>query len=247
MFKLHLISKSPVWIQWKWLLQTIRRIIWKIRFNSTNKNYKEIQKQFRYECKNLSIDNDWFTLNIPSWLRVLNESGIKKEDPLKILEIGSWQGLSSNFLVSYFPNSRLTCVDTWEGADEHKLKGSLENKYLHAIEKTFDQNLSQYLSRLEKYKGTSLSYFANNTQKSDFDLIYIDGSHNADDVLIDAISCFNRLKVGGVMIFDDYFWRFYPEIKDNPIYAINSFLNMKKNKIRIVGFDYQISIIKIGI
>ena len=36
------------------------------------------------------------------------------------------------------------------------------------------------------------------------DLIYIDGSHLAKDVLSDAILSWKLLKPSGVMIFDDY-------------------------------------------
>jgi predicted O-methyltransferase YrrM len=37
-----------------------------------------------------------------------------------------------------------------------------------------------------------------------FDIIYIDGSHDAADVLEDAILSWRLLKDGGVLIFDDY-------------------------------------------
>jgi predicted O-methyltransferase YrrM len=39
-----------------------------------------------------------------------------------------------------------------------------------------------------------------------FDLIYVDGSHQASDVLTDSIITFQLLRVGGVMTFDDYVW-----------------------------------------
>jgi predicted O-methyltransferase YrrM len=37
-----------------------------------------------------------------------------------------------------------------------------------------------------------------------FDIIYIDGSHTADDVLEDAVLSWRQLKPGGLLIFDDY-------------------------------------------
>jgi predicted O-methyltransferase YrrM len=39
-----------------------------------------------------------------------------------------------------------------------------------------------------------------------FDFIYIDGSHVAPDVLLDAAMSFALLKPGGILAFDDYDW-----------------------------------------
>jgi len=52
------------------------------------------------------------------------------------------------------------------------------------------------------------------------------------------------LKVGGIMVFDDYFWRYYSRVKDNPATAINLFLRAKKDQYKIVRFFYQIIIVK---
>ncbi len=40
-----------------------------------------------------------------------------------------------------------------------------------------------------------------------FDIIYIDGSHEILDVLVDASLCWKLLTRGGLMIFDDYWYR----------------------------------------
>ena len=37
-----------------------------------------------------------------------------------------------------------------------------------------------------------------------FDIIYIDGNHEPEYVLEDAVLCFRKLKKNGIMIFDDY-------------------------------------------
>ena len=37
-----------------------------------------------------------------------------------------------------------------------------------------------------------------------FDFIYIDGSHNGEDVLSDAIEAFKILRVDGILFFDDF-------------------------------------------
>jgi predicted O-methyltransferase YrrM len=39
-----------------------------------------------------------------------------------------------------------------------------------------------------------------------FDFIYVDGSHQGKDVLLDAMLSDRLLVSGGIMLFDDYLW-----------------------------------------
>jgi len=169
---------------------------------------------------------------------VFEKYGLLNKD-VNSLEIGSWEGLSSYFILHILPHAHLTCVDTWAGSDEHE-----GDEVLNTIESNFDSNLQPYNERLTKFKGTSFNFFNTQNERGKFDLIYIDGSHHCDDVVIDAIKGFELLKVGGIMIFDDYFWRFYKRDMDNPAGAINSFLNLKKGSYKIVSVYYQLIIEK---
>ena len=198
---------------------------------------------FEITKSKLKLSNDWFSNNIPYWLYVIDEYGLRSGD-IKALEIGSWEGLSSYFILSEMSNAHLTCVDTWEGADEHKDGTVVSNIVLSKIEQTFNNNISKFSSRLTKFKGTSFSFFNNGCVLCYYDFIYVDGSHHCDDVLIDAIKCFEMLKVGGIMVFDDYFWRYYPRAIDNPAAAINLFLRAKKDQYKIVNLYWQIIIVK---
>lgn len=201
-------------------------------------------EQYQNLKQSLQLTNDWFSGKAPPfWLSVLDEYGYRDRN-MEALEIGSWEGLSSHFLLTSLPKAHLTCVDTWEGADEHKDGTAATAEVLSRIESTFDQNLAPYKDRLTKYKGTSFSFFEKNPHREVFDFIYVDGSHHCDDVIIDAVKCFEMLKVGGVMVFDDYFWRHYPDAIDNPAAAINLFLRLKKGRFKIVRMYYQIIIEK---
>jgi predicted O-methyltransferase YrrM len=156
---------------------------------------------------------------------------------LSCLEIGSWEGRSALFILESLPKSRIVCVDTWSGADEHK--GS---EVLNQIEVNFDHNLSIYKSRLKKYKGTSYSFFDQLDSHVKFDLIYVDGSHYVDDVLVDAVKAFSHLNVGGIMIFDDFFWGYYDDPISNPASAINAFISLKKKYLKVEMVYSQIII-----
>jgi predicted O-methyltransferase YrrM len=206
--------------------------------------YLESQRSFRELASSLRLSNDWFTANIPHWLAAFDNVRLVDRRNLGVLEIGSWEGLSSCFILHSLPNAVLTCVDTWEGADEHKAGDFATPDALSNIELAFDHNLSPFADRLIKYKGTSFSFFEQHLTSNAYDLIYVDGSHQCDDVLVDAIKCFEMLRVGGLMIFDDYLWRYYPRAADNPAAAINLFLTLKKGAYRIVRLYYQLIIQK---
>ena len=202
--------------------------------------YLESQRSFRALASSLRVSNDWFTHNIPHWLAAFDDARLAERRHLEALEIGSWEGLSSFFILHALPNAVLTCVDTWEGADEHQSGDRATPDVLSSIERAFDQNLSTFADRLVKYKGSSFSFFQQHLTHDAYDLIYVDGSHHCDDVVVDAIKCFEMLKVGGLIIFDDYLWRYYPRAVDNPAAAINLFLRLKTGAYRIVHLDYQL-------
>jgi hypothetical protein len=45
--------------------------------------------------------------------------GKRQDQQLEALEIGSWEGRSAIFFLSFFRNCRLTCIDTFQGSVEH--------------------------------------------------------------------------------------------------------------------------------
>lgn len=192
----------------------------------------------------LRISSDWFTDNISQWLSAFAQCRLAQKRQVSALEIGSWEGLSGHFILHELDNATLTCVDTWEGADEHKSGEAATPDALGKIEECFDENMSKFKNRLIKYKGTSFAFFNEHPAEDAYDLIYVDGSHYGDDVVIDAIKCFEMLKTGGILIFDDYFWRHYPRDRDNPAAAINMFLRFKHGSYRIVRMYYQLIIEK---
>lgn len=239
--------------QFKYLSQTFASTEVKLQYlrghfsnRSTTAALRDSESEFKKRAHALSTSQDWFTHNIPRWLGIFNDYRFAQKNELNSLEIGSWEGLSAHFILHTLPNATLTCVDTWEGSDEHKTETLSEKHSLSKIEQSFDNNLAAFRDRLNKQKGTSFSFFVNNPGRNKFDFIYVDGSHYADDVLIDAMKCFEMLKIGGVMIFDDYFWQFYSNPLDNPASAINLFLRLKRGSYKLIDVSNQIAIEKIS-
>lgn len=205
---------------------------------------REIQtarSTFERNTREGTFTDTWFDGSIELWIELL--SPLKAlESPVEMLEIGSWEGRSTLFLLGYFPEGKLTAVDTWEGGVEHRQRADL-----NALERRFDQNLSAFQDRLVKRKGLSsvvLSEMASREREC-FDLIFVDGSHFADDVMIDAVMAWRLLRKGGILIFDDYLWRIERYgWKKNPAQAINLFLRLIKGEFTLLHVGHQLAIRK---
>ncbi|CAM9672474.1 unnamed protein product [Ectocarpus sp. 6 AP-2014] len=138
-------------------------------------------------------------------------AGLAEEQPFHVLETGSWQGESASWIAEHIlkhPESILVCLDTWNGSPPPENSGY----DMAAIEDRFRSNIARIPNgdRVVAFKGTSLESLANilaSGLDSRFDAVFLDGSHEMKDVLGDALLSFRMLKVGGVMIFDDYWMR----------------------------------------
>jgi hypothetical protein len=78
-----------------------------------------------------------------------------------------------------------------------------------------------------------------------FDFVYVDGSHSADEVLADAVMAFGLLKKNGYMIFDDYLWKEAADALDRPKMSIDAFVNMFQKHIEVKMINYQFVIQKV--
>ena len=182
---------------------------------------------------NYEFTNEWFENSAKKiWTQILNQT-----KPKKILEIGSYEGASTCFLIDtlslYHDSFEIHAIDTWDGGIEHK-----EMKInMKLVEERFKKNTSNAIKKSTKaielitYKKKSinaLSELITNQKSNYFDFIYIDGSHMASDVLSDAILSFELLKINGMMGFDDYLWKLpnSNNLLTNPKIAIDSFTNI---------------------
>jgi predicted O-methyltransferase YrrM len=168
------------------------------------------------------------------------------KDNISFLEIGSFTGDSAihmleNILTS--ESSSLVCVDTWSGSLEHA--GELKEQFtMGEVEKEFDRKISKFINKVDKHKSKSFDWLLSN-QNKEFDFIYIDGDHNANTVISDAILSWNILKVNGIMAFDDYEWTHPDGDQFAPKHAIDAFLNTHGPYLDVLHRGWQIWIRKI--
>lgn len=187
---------------------------------------------------------DWFSGNIGRFNKHLN--GLKDKPDLKFLEIGSFEGRSTVWLLENIltdETSRITCIDTFEGSFEHQvLKLNLHNLY-----DVFMNNVAAHKHKVKPIKAKSSDGLLLPEVRNDkYDFIYVDGCHEAKEVLEDAIMCFQILKDGGIMIFDDYLWTCPGDNSPQmtPKIAVEAFMSCYAKHIDILEIDYQVVIRK---
>ncbi len=78
------------------------------------------------------------------------------------------------------------------------------------------------------------------------DLLFIDGLHDSKNVLRDSVLGFELVKVGGLLIWDDYRWAQKPDPLDRPGAAIDSFLAMYARQLQVIAREGQVAAIKIA-
>lgn len=186
------------------------------------------------------LTNDWFSVYARGiWTELLPQL-----KPARVLEIGAYEGAASCFLVEQASAPlELHCVDTWEGGIENKIAGI----DMGAVEQRFHHNLEVAMARarhpadVQIHKSPSdlcLAGLLATKGRGYFDFIYVDGSHQAPDVLCDAVLAFRLLRVGGVLAFDDYLWsETLPEGRNLlrcPKPAIDAFVNLHFQKVDVV-------------
>lgn len=200
------------------------------------KHIAEVRAEFETHADNGQFQERWFDVNIVPWCLTFPKV-FSRTDPVRILEIGSWEGRSSLFFLTYFTKGSLTAVDTWLGGDEWDYNATAD---LSDLETRFDGNVAPHAERLTKRKGSSLQVLPQMLdEKLKFDIIYVDGSHLADDVLTDAITSWRLLEQGGILIFDDVSAPFYLRMRANPAWAINLFLRYHKGSYNILQAGLQ--------
>jgi cephalosporin hydroxylase len=162
------------------------------------KTRTKLPEEWQHWYEGKAFTTDWTSGRLRRWSEMLENFVGQSPD---VLEIGSWEGRSAIFFAEFLKPARLTCVDTFGGGAEHQGSSTLSG-----IEVRFDANTAAYAS-LEKKKMRSieaLDQFVREGRR--YDVIYVDGSHDMDDALIDSVLCWRLLKVGGVIIWDDYKW-----------------------------------------
>tara|TARA_B100002052_G_C15875465_1_gene596746 strand:+ start:543 stop:1223 length:681 start_codon:yes stop_codon:yes gene_type:complete len=161
------------------------------------KDYADQKRIFEQKINQKNFSQKWFLNNFEVFTFFLPKNKSLKFD---YLEVGCYEGLSSFYVLSEYKSVNAFFLDIWDMPNPNSK--SLSRNF-GLIEKVFDQNLSGF--HFKKMKDDSVISMRRLLKENvHFDFIYIDGSHNGEDILSDAIEAFKILKVNGLIFFDDF-------------------------------------------
>ena len=163
------------------------------------------------------------------------------------MEIGVWEGRSTCWLLETIlthPESILITVDPFEY--NQRPATSEENEELRIykeghfdlgpiVETRFYTNLGELAKKVIHHKKSSDQFFADRGQPQ-YDIVIVDGAHNAFQVAKDLLNSWQFLKPGGILIADDYGWTGHFDVWkcNGPRRALDAFMSI------IPGDDYEV-------
>ena len=142
-----------------------------------------------FDCPKRSFDgHGWFTDQNRRYL-----ADNIDEFTNVIVELGSWLGLSSRFLLDTAPDATLICVDHWRGSDHPDCKAMKTEEVAKRIPTLFEQflrNMWNYRERLIPVRAVTIDGMREIAALGiQPDLVYLDADHSYEGTRaeVDAI------------------------------------------------------------
>jgi predicted O-methyltransferase YrrM len=193
--------------------------------------------------KDYKFTNIWFSED--EMKKIIATVDTAKE--LHLLEIGSYEGYSAIWFldnVLKHKDSSILCLDMWKDYTQDKDSAnsygteSAHEKNMNGIFENFKYNTKSFKNLISIKNSSSYVLPALIYRHDEYDIIYIDGNHTAPFVISDAVMSWHLLKVGGIMIFDDYLWQAGAPDQLKPMTAIDNFINLFSDYLEIIHSGY---------
>ena len=167
----------------------------------------------------------------------------------KCAEIGVWNGAFSASILDVTQPSELTLIDPWEllaaqSDEERTHKRHADALYMREM---FDNVSDRYgaLGNVNIRKGFSAEVMES-FPNAYFDWVYIDGNHQYDFVKQDIEIAFRKVRPGGIIAGDDFFWK-----RDDRMHVREAVLDAMRahgmtNRPTRIGQQYMITVPSIG-
>lgn len=152
--------------------------------------------------------------------------------PINYLEIGVLHGHNLIKVANSYcnhPNSKLYCIDPWSDYDGYSEYKNQQETSWNIFNKNID--IANIRNKLTIYRNLSENIIPD-LPDNYFDIIFIDGNHETEYVYKDGVMSFSKLKSGGYMIFDDYFYynSNWPETK----IGVDRFMKEYEDKVEVI-------------
>lgn len=150
------------------------------------------------------------------------------------MEVGSFAGISAEWFLENIltdETATLVCVDLWNDKPDSRQAEFV----VPESRQEFNERTAVFGDKVIALEGRSQELLRG-LEEDEFDFIFIDGSHAFSDVLTDAVLAFPLLKIGAVMVFDDY------EPKTEVFSAVNFFLEAFSKKLEILHKENLVAI-----
>ena len=172
-----------------------------------------------------NIGEDWFSYP-DLYKRIVDNS----QDGARLVEVGSWEGRSASFMAVEIINSnkdiKFDCVDTWKGSIEHANYDIIIEDKLYDV---FLSNIEPVKHVINPIRMTSIEA-SKLYEDNSLDFVFIDASHEYEDVKEDILAWLPKVKIGGILAGDDY------NVFEGVNRAVDEIFNI--NDLEIFGYSY---------
>ena len=187
----------------------------------------EISIPINYNQHPFEFTRGWFRQrNQLTWSTFLKPM-FEVNKPISAIQVGVFEFADAAWLmqnVLSHPSSTLVGIDPWEETTK------LSKEYMEACYKRSKYNSLPWTDKVKLLRGYSQKYLPN-LPMGQYDLIIIDGDHNALAVFDDALNSLRLLKNGGILVFDDVRNRI--KKKNHVIHGIEMFLKENEDKVEL--------------
>lgn len=176
---------------------------------------------------------DWFSEHIETWRKY-----IALPPCPSILEIGCLEGCATCWMLKEYRPTNMVCIDTWN-APEASFGRVTSKEYdlflCNVNEADVDSVVRVLQAKSQDVLASGLPHL--------FDLVYVDGSHEAKDVLLDACLSWRMLVRNGYVVFDDYLRR-VKHANIHPSVGIDAFVKTHAPELTVLHVGSQVIVRK---
>jgi SAM-dependent methyltransferase len=153
-------------------------------------------------------------------------------------EIGVWKGGFSKKILDAVKPKELHLIDPWEFMPKYKKRW-----YGGKVARSQSEMNAMYSNVRKKFMNDNITIHRSTSDKvvmsfkdNYFDFVYIDGDHSYEAVLKDLKDYFPKLKKGGILAGDDFYWGITEGLPVRK--AVKEFCNTSNIRYKLIGTQF---------